>query len=130
MSFNPEPMFNWSRKEGYEISSLGDRKFSAFYATLSNGRTIEHIYQCDIKGYKSIKEGKGKQARTNMTHDQLWQAYLGLWKQWASENEDDLYELAILASDNGYMLRDTYANTPINQARALSVILNKTFGVD
>jgi hypothetical protein len=130
MAFNPNPMFQWSRKEGYEVSTLGDRKFSAFYATLPNGRTIEHVYQCDIKGFKSIKEGKGKASRSGLSHDQLWKAYLALWEQWAADHEDDIYELAILASDNGYMLRDTYANTPINQARALSVILNRTFGVD
>ncbi len=130
MPFNPNPVFQWSRDDGYEVSSIGDRKFSAFYATLSNGRSIEHIYQCDIKGYKTIKEGKGNRPRTNLTQDQLWEAYLGLWKQWASENEDDIFELAILASDHGYMLRDTFANTPINQARALSTILNQTFGID
>lgn len=130
MSFNPEPLFTWSRTEGYEISSIGDKKFSAFYATLSNGRTIEHIYQCDIKGYKTIKDGKSNPPRTNLSQDQLWLAYLGLWQQWASENVDDLFELALLASDNDYILRDTFANTPVNQARALSVILNKTFGLN
>lgn len=130
MAFNPNPVFQWARDRGYEVSSIGDRKYSAFYATLSNGRTIEHIYQCDIKGHKSIQEGKGNRPRNDLTHDQLWNAYLALWQQWASENEDELYELAILASDNGYVLRDTFAKSPINQAHALSVILNQTFGVD
>lgn len=126
----PDSTFRWSRRVGYEVSSAGDRKFSAFYAKTPSGRTIEHVYQCDIKGYKTIEEGKGNPPRTEMTHDQLWNAYLDLWRQWAIDNEDDLFELAILASDCEYMLKDTFANTPINQAHALCVILNETFGVN
>lgn len=59
---------NWARKSdnGYEVSSLGDRRFSAFYARLNNGKTIEEMYQLYIKGYRSITEqcleGKGKPA--------------------------------------------------------------------
>ncbi len=129
-SFNPNPLFTWARKGGYEISSIGDKRYSAFYAKLASGETIEHIYQCHIKGYKSIKEGKGKKPLNNMSHHELWLAYLKLWEQWSIENEDDLFELALLATANNYTLSDTFASTPINQARALSHILNKTFGVD
>lgn len=128
MTFNANQLFDWSRKKGYEVSSIGDRKFSAFYAKIE-GRTIEDIYQVDIKGHRSIKEGKGKPSLNGKSHDQLWKEYLELWKYWASENEDDLFELALLAIDNGYMLRDTFANTTTNQARALAQILNETFGV-
>lgn len=126
--FNPNQMFDWSRKVGYEISSIGDRKFSAFYARLPDGRTIEEAYQISCKGYNSIKEGKGKPALNGKGHQQLWLEYLDLWREWVYYHELDLYELAILASDNGYILRDTFANTTTNQARALAQILNETFG--
>lgn len=129
MSFNINPLFKWSRKEGYEISSIGDKKFSAFYAKLPSGETIEHAYQVGVKGYKTIKEGKGKPPLNKISHEDLWKAYLSLWNTWALENEDDLFELALLAINDNYTLRDTFANTTINQARALSEILNKTFGV-
>lgn len=122
-----KPLFNWSRKEGYECSSIGDKKFSAFYAKI-NGRTIEDLYQTDCKGFRTIKEGKGKPTLNGQGYDQLWKEYLGLWRQWALENEDDLFELALLAIDNGYMVRDSFANTSNNQARALAEILNETFG--
>ena len=43
----------------YECSSRGDKRFSAFYAYV-DGKSIEYIYQVEIKGYSSIEEGKGK----------------------------------------------------------------------
>lgn len=45
-------VFLWtSRGKGYNVSSTGDRRFSALYAILSDGRCIEAHYQCDVKGY-------------------------------------------------------------------------------
>jgi hypothetical protein len=32
-------------KNTYEVSSRGDKRFSALYAKLSDGRTIEQAYQ-------------------------------------------------------------------------------------
>lgn len=102
--------------------------YSAFYATI-DGKSIEEIYQCEIKGYKTVKDGKGKPPLTKISHDDLWKAYLSLWQAWALEHEDDIYLLAILASDNQYTIRDSFANTDINQARALAYILNKLFSI-
>ncbi len=130
MSFTLEPMFKWSRTEGYEISSIGDKKFSAFYAKHTDGRTIEEVYQCDIKGYANVKDGKGKPPLVKIGHEELWKKYLALWQDWALDHEDDVYELAMLAADAKYTLRDTFANTPINQARALAYILSKKFQID
>lgn len=56
----------WARfsPNGYECSSAGDTRFSALFAKLPDGRTIEEAYQLDIKGYRAItdnwKEAKGK----------------------------------------------------------------------
>ena len=119
--------FDWSRKNGYECSSVGDRDYSAFYARLPNGRTVEEIYQCDVKGYSSIQEGKGKPPLTSMSPENLWNAYLNIWREWAKHNSDKLYVLAVLASDNNYTLCDCFANTNINQARALAQLLNEEF---
>lgn len=44
-------MYTWQRYRGYEVSSKGDKRFSAFNAILSDGRSIEQHYQCDVKGY-------------------------------------------------------------------------------
>lgn len=58
----------WARysNNGYEVSSKGDKRFSALHARLNNGKTIEEIYQLYIKGYRSVTEsfmeGKGKPA--------------------------------------------------------------------
>lgn len=44
-------MYTWSKNDGYECSSAGDFRFSAFYAIMPDGRSIEQHYQCDVKGY-------------------------------------------------------------------------------
>ena len=57
-------MFTWNRYGGYECSSKGDSRFSAFNAIMPDGRTIEQHYQCGVKGYQpggtNWKLGKGK----------------------------------------------------------------------
>ncbi len=117
----------WARKaeNNYEVSSKGDKRFSAFYARLKgvNNRTIEDIYQTDIKGYKTMQEGKGKPAISGIDRKEQWSQYLDLWVQFANENPKLMQELANKA--NGKVLTDMFANTDINQARALSEILNK-----
>jgi hypothetical protein len=109
----------------YEVSSLGDRRFSALFARLKDGRTIEQAYQLDVKGYRAVsndwRTGKGKPALRKSVD--LWDEYLGLWRQFATENPkliDDLYRRT-----RGKRLRDSFARTDINQARALTVILDE-----
>jgi len=119
-------MFKWSRYEnGYEVSSSGDSRFSAFFATLSNGLTIEYSYQVKVKGYSSVKAGKGKPP-LDLSID-TWKEYLKLWVQWSKENPDLIHELFINASKCNYILTDRFAKTEINQARALCYILNWVF---
>lgn len=45
-------MYTWKRYGGYEVSSHGDKRFSAFNAIMSDGRSIECHYQCDVKGVR------------------------------------------------------------------------------
>lgn len=49
-------MYDWSRKYngGYEVSSQGDKRFSALYARLKDGRTIEEAYQLDVKNFRGL----------------------------------------------------------------------------
>lgn len=61
----------WARyaKDGYEVSSAGDSRFSAFKARFPDGasfaghdvsgKSVEEVYQTLVKGYSDIKEGKG-----------------------------------------------------------------------
>lgn len=118
-------MYTWSRTRGYEVSSRGDKRFSAFFARLSDGRSIEEHYQCDVKGYdpggRNWRLGKGKKPLRSVD---LWQEYLSLWKQWASLNPSLIAELRTLAASRGNMLCDRFASTGVNQARALAAILN------
>jgi len=109
--------WTWARhsNNGYEVSSRGDRRYSAFYARLPSGTTIEKAYQA-AKG-----SGKGKPA-TNPNFN-YWETYLSLWKIWADANPELLEELSVLAS--GKVITDKFASTQNNQARALACLLNE-----
>ena len=124
-------MIKWTRYGGYEISSKGDRRFSAFYARLKDGRTIEEAYQLDVKGYRqfgnNVMLGKGKPPLKTFEADTLYLAYKGLWQQWFSEHPVAYDILLTAMKDDGKpsTLSDRFAKTPINQARAISEILNE-----
>ena len=120
-------MFYWKRYGGYEVSSKGDKRFSAFYARLSDGRSIEEAYQLDVKGYRIYGNnpmlGKGKPP-LNKNVD-TWQMYLDLWRAWADKNPVLINELSRLAKPYKNILSDRFANTSVNQAHALTCILNE-----
>ena len=121
-------MFTWTRYQGYEVSSKGDRRFSAFYARLKDGRTVEEAYQLDVKGYRifgnNVMLGKGKPPLNDLTKDDLYHRYLCLWAEWADENLPLLFELKQAAQKCGNRLSDRFASSEINQARALADLLN------
>ena len=129
----------WSRypegRNNYEVSSVGDKRFSAFYAQLKDGRYIEDIYQLNIKGHgtaqpkpisdKLVKTTQKKMGafKRKVSREQSWEEYKDLWKQYLKENSDLLKELRI--KSQGKVLTDKFANTDVSQARALAEILNK-----
>ena len=119
--------FIWQRKGGYECSSKGDKRFSAFCAVMPDGRTIEQHYQCDVKGYQpggiDWRLGKGKPP-LDKTVD-AWAEYLQLWREWAHAHVPLMRELYVQARKHGNVLSDMFATTPINQAHALSVVLTE-----
>lgn len=122
-------MIQSGRTGGYECSSKGDSRFSALYAKMPDGRTIEEWYQCDIKGYdiggRNWRAGKGRAPVFPYPQDHLWQMYLSLWRLWAIRNEELVLELLEHARSHNNKLSDCFATTPINQARALATILNE-----
>lgn len=123
--------YTWARfaKQGYEVSSQGDKRYSALNARLADGRTIEQAYQLDVKGFRAVtqdwRDAKGKPPLANLTREELWEAYLQLWRDWASQRPDLLLTLSVLA--DGKPLTDKFATTPISQARALAQILNEKY---
>jgi hypothetical protein len=119
----------WARYHfnGYECSSRGDIRFSALYAKLSDGRTLEEAYQLDVKGYRAVsndwRDGKGNKAYNEKTRAELWAEYLELWEQFARENPELIDDLEALT--RGKVLTDQFATSDINQAHALSVIIDR-----
>lgn len=119
-------MFDWARfaQDGYECSTVGDRRFSSLVARLSDGRTIEEAYQLDVKGYRvqgnDWRLGKGKPPLQRIN---LWESYLSLWRQWADEHPLLMVDLAARARYG--VLTDRFAASGISQARALAHLLNE-----
>lgn len=117
----------WARfsDNGYECSTVGDKRFSALVATLKDGRTIEQAYQLGVKGHGKFgsdwRLGKGKPP-LDPTVD-LWAEYLLLWRTWAAENPELIQDLAQKA--RGKVLTDRFASSPMSQARALAQILSE-----
>lgn len=128
-------------RETYEVSTAGDKRFSALNATFAkgtiidgidvSGKTIEYVYQNIIK-----KSGKGKAPAKdsilnldgkNLTKEELedfsyHKGYLPLWQEWAKQNPALISELK--AKSAGKTLTDKFARTKVSQARALTDILN------
>lgn len=117
--------FTWTRYGGYEVSSRGDKRFSAFNARMPDGRSLEAHYQCDVKGYapgsSNWRLGKGKPPLDRSVD--LYAAYLALWRTWAAHNPALINDLRQRATSG--VLSDRFASTPVNQARALADILNE-----
>jgi hypothetical protein len=116
----------------YEVSTKGDKRFSALNARLKDGRTIEEAYQLDVKGYRKQgndwRLGKGKPPLNGLTREQVTQEYQKLWDQWAEENPDLVQDLLKRMQAKGTtFLSDVFAQQPgaISQAKALANILNR-----
>jgi hypothetical protein len=126
-------LVEWSRfaDHGHEVSSKGDKRFSALFALMPDGRTIEMWYQCDVKHYQPMgtdwRLGKGKPPLVDYPGDQLYELYLSIWRLWALQNMSLMLDLNHKVRAKGHMLTDRYATTPVNQARALAQILNEWF---
>ena len=121
-------------KNGYEVSSAGDRRFSAFFARMPDGRTIEEHYQCDVKGYdvggRNWRLGKGRPPKWEMSREALFAEYKALWKVWLEKNPGAASFLVDLAADAGgrITLTDRFATGEVNQARALAELMNERNG--
>lgn len=118
----------WTRNgEGYEVSTKGDKRFSALVAMMPDGRTIEMHYQGNVKGYDpdgtNWRLGKGRPPLNPNVN--LFEEYLKLWKIWASHHPELIDELLRLVKEHNDALKDRFATTRVNQAHALSVILNE-----
>jgi len=124
-------LIGWSRRGGYDVTTKGDTRFSPLVIKLADGRTIEEHYQCDVKGYDVGGVGwerfKGKPPLNRKTRDELYTDFKALYNGWADENDVLLRELLSLAISHGYMLSDRFATSDLNQARALSEILNERY---
>ena len=134
--------FTWNRtsNNSYEVSSKGDRRFSALYATFNKGTiidgidvggmTIEDVYQ---KVVKKSSKGKAPAKDSKLYNEALktkeeredfsyLEGYLPLWQEWARQHPELMEELREKAK--GKTLTDQFANTRVSQARALADILN------
>lgn len=125
------PRVSWARRgEGYEVSSKGDTRFSAMYAIMPDGRTLEMHYQCCVKGYDpggtAWRLGKGKPPLD--TSIDLFAEYTKLWRIWVQRNPEAFANLLEILPKYNYLLTDCFATTPVNQAAALAKLCNEHYG--
>src|SRR5574343_71073 len=129
-------MAEWARRydgrflpleKGYECSSRGDTRFSALFAKLPDGRTIEEAYQLDVKGYREQGDdwrlGKGKSPLNGKSKSQLYKEYLELWRTWTEHHPEDFEELCRISET--HVLTDMFATSEVNQAAALADLINQ-----
>lgn len=116
----------------FEVSTQGTpkgKRYSAFNAKLRGrgGKSIEDIYQVDIKGGKKIGPGKytmkGSNYKGPLSNEELYARYKQLWVEFFEENPKMLDEIAELTE--GKMIVDRFAYSPVNQARAIFEILSE-----
>ena len=73
-------MYKQDNAVGYECSTKGDKRFSAFCAIMPDGRSLEMWYQCDIKGYDiggtNWRLGKGNPPKYEFKPNELYNLYL------------------------------------------------------
>ena len=136
-------LFPWARyakgKPNFEVTTHGGKgkEFSAFNArfkkdqytetvNISKGNSVEEVYQTEVKGYASWRDGKGKPTRNGQTREELYEDYKELWRIWYRENPSKIRELAKHAE--GKVITDKFATTEINQARVHSELLTELHG--
>ena len=119
----------YDRFAGYQVNTKGDKRFSPFFARVRDGRTIEEIYQCDIKGYDiggtQWRAGKGKPPIDKDID--LFTSYFELWEEWTKHNEGLMEELNEQLKLNLYRIGDKFGTTNVNQGLVLSILLNERF---
>ena len=131
--------------DGFEVSTKGTKQgkqFSALNAKLkgslwpdepgapwwrSGQKSIEDVYQVDIKGGEKLSAGKysskGPGYQGSLSQEELYAEYKKLWIQFFEENPDKLEEIAQLSA--GKKLTDMYASSDVSQARAIDEILTE-----
>ena len=91
-------MLKFGKSPYLEVSSKGDKRFSAFYARIKrrNNRSIEELYQArklfenGVSGL-SVKEAKGKRP---VNIDDCRDYYSQLWQEFFQENPELLLEIS------------------------------------
>ena len=122
--------YMWNRRVNkgetyFECSSKGHKEYSAIYAEIKN-KSIEEIYQLDIKGYrgkvKHWKDAKGQPPLIDISIEEQYRQYINLWKTYLLNNK--MLYINLLNNAYGKTITDMFGVTEINQARALCDICN------
>jgi hypothetical protein len=111
----------------YEVSSHGDKRFSAFYALIpyrDKLKSIENCYQNDVK-YSLSKSyvGKGKYD-PNISLNVYYDEYKKLWLLHYEKNQDVWLDLVNIIKEHTNFT-DKFASSDVSQARVVSEIVNE-----
>ena len=102
-------------KQTYELSNIGDRRFSDTSATMGDGKNLRQLYNQEVRNRKLTKS------------EDKYQVYKRLWKQYLMVYGTGYETLKQLKAD-GYQFTDNFAKDGISAARAVNELIDEGIG--
>ena len=99
----------------YELSNIGDRRFSDTSASMGDGKNLRQLYNQEVRNRKLTKS------------EDKYQLYKRLWKQYLMVYGSG-YEILKQLKADGYQFIDTFAKDGISAARAVNELIDEGIG--
>lgn len=99
----------------YEISNIGDRRFSDTSATMGDGKNLRQLYNQEVRNRKLTKS------------EDKYQVYKRLWKQYLMVYGTG-YEILKQLKADSYQFTDNFAKDGISAARAVNELIDEGIG--
>lgn len=99
----------------YELSNIGDRRFSDTSATMGDGKNLRQLYNQEVRNRKLTKS------------EDKYQLYKSLWKQYLMVYGTG-YEILKQLKADGYQFTDNFAKDGISAARAVNELIDEGIG--
>lgn len=99
----------------YELSNIGDRRFSDTSASMGDGKNLRQLYNQEVRNRKLTKS------------EDKYQLYKSLWKQYLMVYGSG-YEILKQLKAEGYQFTDNFAKDGISAARAVNELIDEGIG--
>lgn len=99
----------------YELSNIGDRRFSDTSASMGDGKNLRQLYNQEVRNRKLTKS------------EDKYQLYKSLWKQYLMVYGSG-YEILKQLKADGYQFTDNFVKDGISAARAVNELIDEGIG--